>query len=130
MRQSRQRILFHRKSKAEVVCNTAGAARLRERRLADLRDRRWRRAEVHNDFLVFTPTDVAGSADFNLSGWTIGGGVERDLGGGWSAKLEYLYLDFGNYTDVVPDPLSGHTFTMTSNVRDNVVRVGLNYKFN
>ena len=87
-------------------------------------------AESHNDFRVFTPIDAIGSAEFNLSGWAIGGGVERHLVGGWSAKLEYLYPDLGNYTDVVPDPLSGHTFTMTSNVRDNVVRVGLNYKFN
>jgi outer membrane immunogenic protein len=86
-------------------------------------------AEVHNDFLVFTPADAEGSADFNLSGWAIGGGVETHLGGRWSAKLEYLYLDLGSYTDIIPDPLSHHTFTMTSNVRDNVVRVGLNYKF-
>lgn len=86
-------------------------------------------SEVHNDFRVFTPVDAEGSADFNLSGWTIGGGVERHLAGGWSAKVEYLYLDLGSYTDVVPDPLSGHTFTMTSDVRDHIVRVGLNYKF-
>lgn len=84
-------------------------------------------SEVHNDFRVFRPTDGAGSADFNLSGWTIGGGVERHLGGGWSAKIEYLYLDLGSYTDVVPD--RGSTFTMTSDVRDHIIRVGLNYKF-
>ncbi len=85
--------------------------------------------EVHNDFRVFTPADAAGSADFNQSGWVVGGGVETHLGGGWTAKLEYLYLDLGSYTDVVPDPLTGHTFTMTSDVRDHVIRVGLNYKF-
>src|SRR5262249_45664592 len=29
------------------------------------------------------------------AGWTAGAGVEAALGGGWSAKLEYLYIDLG-----------------------------------
>jgi outer membrane immunogenic protein len=86
--------------------------------------------EIHNDFLVFTPTDAAGSANFSQSGWVIGGGVETHLRGGWTAKAEYLYMDLGSFTDVVPDPLTGHIFTMTSDVRDHIVRIGLNYHFN
>jgi outer membrane immunogenic protein len=86
-------------------------------------------AQIHNDFRVYTPTDVAGSADFNQSGWGVGSGVETHLGGGWTAKAEYLYLDLGSYTDFVFDPLTHSNFTMTSDVRDHIIRVGLNYKF-
>ena len=85
--------------------------------------------EINNEFRVFTPVDQPFSADFNLSGWVIGGGVETHLGGGWTAKLEYLYLDLGSFTDGGFDPLSTYTFTMTSDVRDHIIRVGLNYKF-
>src|ERR1700761_5932163 len=28
-------------------------------------------------------------------GWTVGAGVEGVIGGGWTAKLEYLYVDLG-----------------------------------
>jgi outer membrane immunogenic protein len=88
-------------------------------------------AKVHNDFFVFTPLDAAGSADFNLHGWALGGGVETHVWGGWTAKLEYLYLDLGSFVDVVVDTfVTRDTYTMTSDVRNHIVRVGLNYKFN
>jgi outer membrane immunogenic protein len=67
-------------------------------------------------------------------GWTVGAGLEWQFMPRWSVKLEYLYVDLGslsgtiayNYTFV-----TGQTSTMTSRVneRDNIVRVGLNYKF-
>ena len=81
------------------------------------------------------------------SGWTIGGGVETRLWGGWSAKLEYLYVDLGSVTDafvIAGNPGfnttagagattagAGNTFTVTSSthIRDHIVRVGMNYKF-
>jgi outer membrane immunogenic protein len=86
--------------------------------------------EIHNDFRVFTPTDIEASANFNLSGWVIGGGVETHLWGGWTAKAEYLYMDLGSFTDIgIDTPNTGNTFTMRSDVRDHIVRVGLNYKF-
>ena len=40
---------------------------------------------------------VASSSDLR-AGWTAGGGVEGALGGGWSAKVEYLYLDLGEHS--------------------------------
>lgn len=84
--------------------------------------------EIHNDYRTFTPTDASFSADFNVSGWTIGGGAELYLRDGWSAKLEYLYLDLGNFTDGGLDPITGFNFSMTSHVHDQIIRVGLNYK--
>jgi outer membrane immunogenic protein len=29
-------------------------------------------------------------------GWVVGAGIEGAIGGGWTARLEYLYLDLGN----------------------------------
>jgi outer membrane immunogenic protein len=82
------------------------------------------------------------AGDFSASkiGWTVGAGVETKLGGGWSAKAEYLYVDLGDVTETFPiaiNPVFVAAFanggaaraTSTSHVTDNIVRVGLNYKF-
>lgn len=97
--------------------------------------------------VVFPPALQPGplldsAANFSTSkiGWTIGAGVETRLGGGWSAKAEYLYVDLGNVTDTLPiaiNPAFGPAFvnggvanaTSTYHVTDNIIRVGLNYKF-
>ncbi len=62
------------------------------------------------------------------SGWTAGGGIEVAMAPQWSAKLEYLHLDFGG---------SSTTWTLTglpSVVDDarltlDVVRAGVNFRF-
>jgi outer membrane immunogenic protein len=81
------------------------------------------------------------------AGWTIGAGAEAAIDQHWSVKVEYLYMDFGNVgssgatatavTNALNTPLPGFntvtTTTLTSafNTRftDNVLRVGLNYRF-
>ena len=85
-------------------------------------------AKVVNDLAV---NGSIPTTNFNQSGWTIGGGVETHLTGGWTAKLEYLYLDLGSFTDVATTnpPFPPLTVTQTSDVRDHIIRVGLNYKF-
>jgi outer membrane immunogenic protein len=63
-------------------------------------------------------------------GWTTGVGAEAALGHGWSAKIEYLYLDFGNVSDrFAPTFAPLLTTEYTSHITDNVVRLGANYKF-
>ncbi len=69
----------------------------------------------------------------NSTGWTAGGGVEWKLSASWSTKLEYLYVNLGGQSDTIvygylPAP---NTSSMTSTIpwRDNVVRVGVNYRF-
>lgn len=85
---------------------------------------------------------LASAGDFSASkiGWTVGAGVETRLGGGWSAKAEYLYVDLGDVTESFPiaiNPAFTAAFTnggaaratTVSHVSDNIVRVGLNYRF-
>ena len=40
------------------------------------------------------------STDRMQSGWVVGSGVEAALGGNWTGKIEYLYLNLGNKTDI------------------------------
>jgi outer membrane immunogenic protein len=67
-------------------------------------------------------------------GWTAGGGIEAAMGGGWSARVEYLYLDLGKvsntFNSTVLTPAGGLLIAgFNSRVTDNIVRAGLNYKF-
>jgi outer membrane immunogenic protein len=76
-----------------------------------------------------TTAIAAASVRNNRAGWTVGGGAEWVISGPWTGKLEYLYVDLGNVSNtfigVGPIP----TVTTTSHVTDNIVRVGLNYRF-
>jgi outer membrane immunogenic protein len=66
------------------------------------------------------------------SGGTVGAGVETRLWGGWSAKLEYLYVNLGS-TDhaFTTTNVFGDSATLASNhsLSDHMVRLGLNYRF-
>jgi outer membrane immunogenic protein len=61
-------------------------------------------------------------------GWTVGGGAEYALGGGWSAKLDYLYVRLNSREYFNPPP-AGFATRGDVPVDEHVVRVGLNYKF-
>jgi outer membrane immunogenic protein len=71
-----------------------------------------------------TGTSFSGSQDY--SGWTVGGGVEWAFADHWSAKVEYLYIDFGNGPTV---PVSTGLTIVSGTMTDNIVRAGINYKF-
>lgn len=71
-----------------------------------------------------------GSSSQWRAGWTVGGGAEVALSDAWTAKAEYLHLDFGStsYTATSSDyaPASGtHHHRLTA----DLVRVGVNYRF-
>jgi len=59
------------------------------------------------------------------TGWTLGSGVEAALGGNWTGKIEYLYVDLGtqNGAALLPNP-----YVYTSRIREQIIRVGLNYR--
>ncbi|MGE5304044.1 MAG: outer membrane protein [Alphaproteobacteria bacterium] len=75
-------------------------------------------------------TSFAGLSESKTkAGWTLGGGVEGALAGNWTWKAEYLYVDLGSVNGSVSDS-SGGTVTWNARFTDNIVRVGLNYRFN
>jgi outer membrane immunogenic protein len=101
--------------------------------------------EVHTTDLIAgtnfnimgTPSAVSATinSDTTRLGWTIGGGVDHALSEHWIARVEYLYLDLGSVSGSTVTPIvtaSGHFLaaSFTSHVTDNIVRVGLSYKFN
>ena len=71
---------------------------------------------------------IGSSSDVRF-GWTVGAGVEGKITNNWSAKLEYLYMDFdsfraGTFTLV---PLATVGANVDTRFHDHVLRVGLNY---
>lgn len=65
----------------------------------------------------------ATSGSKTADGWTAGAGIEAMFAPHWSAKVEYLYVDFGK-TNV---PIGG--FPTNVDLQTHVLRAGLNYKF-
>jgi outer membrane immunogenic protein len=65
------------------------------------------------------------SGNFNTtkSGWTVGGGAEYAISQSVSAKLEYLYMDFGSTTARSPD---GDIYRFENTLHS--VKVGVNFK--
>lgn len=73
-----------------------------------------------------------GSASFTDTergvGWALGGGLEYAIAPNWSAKVEYVHYDLGKANfgvDIIP----GVTLGARANMSDDVVKVGVNYRF-
>jgi len=84
--------------------------------------------------VTFTSAGVL-NASQNRTGWTAGGGVEGALWGtGWTWKFEYLHLDFDRvnyvFTTVATGTVSPSVVTRSVRFTDDIVRVGVNYRFN
>jgi high affinity Mn2+ porin len=58
-------------------------------------------------------------------GWTAGAGVEAPIAPHWTARLEYLFKDYGNSTV----NYFGGIQPITSNFQVQELRLGLNYQF-
>jgi outer membrane immunogenic protein len=98
-------------------------------------------AEFDHDIATGAATIGAGvmgptyAVSDNRVGHTVGAGIEYALGGNWSAKLEYDYMDFGT-RNLALAPTSLGIFAPTAiaiNVDDRervqLIKAGLNYRF-
>jgi outer membrane immunogenic protein len=86
----------------------------------------------------FAPATIVQNGSIS-AGWTAGGGVEWKVTSALSIKAEYLYVDLGSQSDIItyaygkcgtptnPAPCIS-TLTSFFNERDNVIRIGLNYR--
>jgi outer membrane immunogenic protein len=97
-------------------------------------------AEVKGNFNftdTFASATESGTIRDTRVGWTAGAGTEYAFGGGWSFKAEYLYVDLGrasatsnNLAAFVPAiSFPTNVYTHSVDIRSNIVRVGVNYKF-
>jgi outer membrane immunogenic protein len=71
------------------------------------------------------PAGTAAGADYDVQF------AEVRLGGNWTGKIEYLYLDFGKVSTTASLPTNSTPLgiNFNSHVTDHIVRVGANYKF-
>ena len=83
-----------------------------------------------SEFIPGAPIFSAHQESNTRGGWTVGGGLEYALGYGWSAKTEYLYVDFGTFQSFTRGPFATDiVFPRDVKLHDHIVRAGLNYKF-
>jgi outer membrane immunogenic protein len=78
---------------------------------------------------VFNPSLALDVSDTRTrNGFAAGAGIEADIAGNWTAKLEYLYVGLQNagYFDAPPPAIYARTGVPISN---NIFRAGLNYRF-
>jgi len=73
-------------------------------------------------------TSVNLSRDETRSGWAVGGGIELAFARNWTARLEYLYIDLGRTNAALAIP-GLPTISEDSRVTENLVRLGVNYRF-
>jgi outer membrane immunogenic protein len=80
---------------------------------------------IANTFVPFgglPPTTVTTANQEVRTGYAIGSGVEASLGGNWTGKLEYLYLDLGSRSTTIGANTFGYEY------REHIFRGGLNYR--
>ena len=82
-----------------------------------------------NASIVIVGPVYTSPASENRSGWTVGTGIEWAFLGGWSAKVEYDYIDFGRRT-VDFNPVAGVIpVNLDIDHRISEIKFGLNYRF-
>ena len=84
--------------------------------------------------LVGTPCFVPGAcprfkdSSFHF-GWAAGAGIEYRWGA-WSATLDYLHYDLGTLNPAYGDAFSPSFITTSTKFSGDMIRGGINYKFN
>jgi outer membrane immunogenic protein len=88
--------------------------------------------------LTGIPSTAVGTVWNTPVGWTVGGGIGVAIAENWSARIEYLHLQSIDTITSIPvsaAALSAFSFTKTTTIADtvrvknDVVRVGLDYRF-
>jgi outer membrane immunogenic protein len=70
---------------------------------------------------------VAATNSTTRAGWTAGAGIEGMFAPHWSAKLEYLYADYGRFNNNLA--FGPVVVGASTRVTDNILRAGVNYHF-
>jgi outer membrane immunogenic protein len=88
--------------------------------------------EVESTVTLTSPGLPTATAKFEKSrgGWVAGAGVEAPLWQRWTAKFEYLYIDFGGIKESFAASAPFTTVNVSTTVHDHSLRMGLNYAVN
>lgn len=64
-------------------------------------------------------------------GYAAGAGIEGAIlnSRDWTWRIEYLYLNLGSLSGSGTEPITGSAYNWDAKFSDNIVRVGLNYRF-
>jgi opacity protein-like surface antigen len=86
-------------------------------------------AWMNADYRLTVNSGLGGAATVSpdRAGWTIGAGAEYFFQPGWSAKLEYSFLDFGSTAYGFGVAGLGAPAPLTFNTRVHEVKAGVNY---
>ena len=84
--------------------------------------------------VILTPVAASFGDRSTKAGWTIGAGIEGMIGANVTARAEFLHIDLGNVSGTFITPVtapSGAPVTVrySSNITDNILRFGVNYRF-
>ena len=85
----------------------------------------------------FAAAAQSGSSKSTKTSYAVGGGYEYRFQNDWTAKIEYLHFDFGGTSGTSsnlsaatpPGAFPANIFTNSANLRADVVRFGMNYRF-
>jgi len=78
-------------------------------------------AFFNGDVAVTDPYGGILQSSGNYTGWTIGAGIEYIINPRWSAKVEYMYFDFGN------DNCNSSLGHFDNSLTVNTIKVGFNF---
>ena len=87
----------------------------------------WAYGSVKTTLTETIGTTAAFVSNQNRGGWVWGSGVEASLGGNWTGKIEYLWVNLGDRLDLFN--MNGFDQAMSTDIREQIFRVGLNYRF-
>jgi outer membrane immunogenic protein len=85
--------------------------------------------DYDNNVLVGGVSNVSATASETRVGFTVGTGIEWAIAGGWSAKAEYNYMDFGRRTVDFGADAAGNPVNLDIDQRIQVIKAGVNYRF-
>jgi outer membrane immunogenic protein len=84
-----------------------------------------------SDTLTLATATINAAQSTTASGWTVGAGVEWALAPNWIVRAEYLYVDLPALTYTAVNPTTSLQFITATHgdLKENIVRAGVSYKF-
>jgi outer membrane immunogenic protein len=85
----------------------------------------------YGDTQTYVASSASGAVSSTKTGYAVGGGVEYAFDSHWIAGVEYLYVNLGSvgFNTTVQPGFPTFTNSFSADLKENIVRARLNYKF-